>query len=321
MDEIINEYTKHIEILEKEFLTSFFPSKRTNFYIYGILLDKLLKIIDKEDKEFKFEFVCIKKKFLFELYTKYKIDFILSKWNNFFELWVEMKQKKIIENKKREREEEFDENVKSQKRFTSYNMFDSTKSFYDKTFITSQSRSKSQSPLPPPLDMNLLNPLISQLPLPPPPPPPPPGIFESFKEQKPLPCIELKSKRDFVYKPPVHNKVTNEFIKKLIETKKYPPLLDFLTEFQDNETTFSEKSSLSNKETNHSDSDSDSDSDSESDSGIEDSESDSESSMPELENIENSSFVPISLPPPPQSTPPLNKLPSENNDGDNCRQQ
>jgi len=307
MNEIINEYTKHIQILEKEFLTSFFPSKRTNFYIYRILLDKLLKIIDKE-----FEFVCIKKNFLFELYTKYKFDFILSEWNKFFELWVEMKQKKIIENKKREREE-FDENVKSQKRFTSYNMFDSTKSFYDHN--QSQSRSKSQSPLPS-LNMNLLSPLISQLPLPlplpPPPPPPPPGIFESFKEQRTLPCIELKSKRDFVYKPSVHNKVTNEFIKKLIETKKYPPLLDFLTEFQDTETTFSEKSSLSNKETNQYDSESES-------------ESESESSMPELENIENSSFVPISLPLPlpplPQSTP-LNKLPSENNEGDNnCRQQ
>ena len=191
-------------------------------------------------------------------------------------------------------------------------MFDSTKSFYDHN--QSQSRSKSQSPLPS-LNMNLLsplNPLISQLPLPPPPPPPPPGIFESFKEQRTLPCIELKSKRDFVYKPSVHNKVTNEFIKKLIETKKYPPLLDFLTEFQDTETTFSEKSSLSNKETNQYDSESES-------------ESESESSMPELENIENSSFVPISLPLPlpplPQSTP-LNKLPSENNEGDNnCRQQ
>jgi len=240
---------------------------------------------------------------------------------------------------------EFGEYVKSQNPFSPSNMFDSTKSFYEHSwhpFGTNQSfsspRSKSQSPLPPPPPvssfprtpppppppparyplpppphMPLLSPLSISPPPPPPPPSTPPGLFETSKpteeiaeqlwgpikkETKPLPNVALESKRDIVYKPPVLAKLTNEFIKKLILTKKYQPSLDFLASSQDT-LSLSDTSSVSEKKNSkYSFSDSESDSD-----------------YPPLEYVnelnekENTQFVPVS-PPHPQE-----------NEAETCRQQ
>lgn len=250
--------------------------------------------------------------------------------------------------------EEFGEYVKSQNPFSPSNMFDSTKSFYEHSwhpFGTNQSfsspRSKSQSPLPPPPPvasfprtpppppparyplpppphMPLLSPLSISPPPPPPPPPPstPPGLFETSKpteeiaeqlwgpikkETKPLPNVALESKRDIIYKPPVFSKLTNEFIKKLILTKKYPPSLDFLASSQDTLSVSETSSPSEKKSSKYAFSDSESDTDSDSD-------------YPPLEYVnelnekENTQFVPVSPPTPPPPPTPINEA-------ETCRQQ
>jgi hypothetical protein len=176
-------------------------------------------------------------------------------------------------------------------------------------------------PLPPPPYMPLLSPLSISPPPPPPPPSTPPGLFETSKpteeiaeqlwgpikkETKSLPDVALKCKRDIVYKPPVLTNLTNEFIKKLILTKKYPPSLDFLASSQD---TLSDTSSLSEKKNSKY--------------AFSDSESDSDSDYPPLEYVdelrekENTQFVPVSPPTPPPPPPP----PPPENEAETCRQQ
>ena len=322
MEEIIQEYQNHINFIEKKLRSCF---ETPVFSVYTELVDDFFEIIHNKYNNLYFTLLCTYKDFLFELFDKYKSPSVLREWYKNFNFWVAFKQEHIkhdrpeLSEKKRQRydedTEEFGEYVKSQNPFSPSSVFDSTKSFYENSWYPfGSNRSKSQSPLPPPPPVTAFPKTPPPPPLPPPPPSTPPGLFETYKpteeiseqlwgpikkETNPLPDVALKSKRDIVYKPPVLVKLTNEFIKKLILTKKYPPSLDFLASSQDT-LSLSDTSSLSEKKN----------------SKYAFSDSDSDSDYPPLEYIneinekETTQFVPVSPPTPPQE-----------NEAETCRQQ